>query len=59
MTEIYLLYFQSVLPTFNRFNLFLQREVPSIFLVADGIQSFLKSLLGRFLTMNLFFRQIM
>ena len=52
MTEIYLLFFQSVLPTFNRFNLFLQREEPSIFLVADGIQSFLKSLLGRFLTIE-------
>ena len=48
MKEIYLLFFQSVLPTFKRFNLFLQHEEPSIFLVADGIQSFLKSLLGRF-----------
>ena len=52
MTEIYLLFFQSVLPTFNRCNLFLQREEPSIFLVADGIKSFLKSLIGRFLTIE-------
>ena len=52
MTEIYLLFFQSVLPTFNRLNLLLQREKPSIFLVADGIQSFLKTLLGRFLTIE-------
>ena len=50
MTEICLLFFQSVLPTFNRFNLLLQHEEPSIYLVADGVQSFLKTLLGRFLT---------
>ena len=42
MTEVYLLFYQSVLPTFMHTNLLLQREDPSIFLVADTIRSFLK-----------------
>ena len=37
MTEVYLLFYQSVLPTFMHTNLLLQREDPSIFLVADTI----------------------
>ena len=55
MTEIYLLFFNLFCQLSIRLNLFLQREEPSIFLVADGIQSFVNTLLGRF---NLLFQQI-
>lgn len=48
MSEVYLLFYQSVLPVFTRLNLLLQREYPTIFLVADEIRSFLKKLLSQF-----------
>lgn len=40
MTEVYLLFFQAILPTFTTFNLLLQREEASIFLLHDEVQSF-------------------
>ena len=48
MTEIYLLFFQSVLPTFTHFNMFLQREDPCIHLVYGQCVSLLQKLLGKF-----------
>ena len=45
LTEIYLLFYQSVLPVFNHFNLFLQREDPCIHLVYDY---FLKKFVSKF-----------
>ena len=49
MTEIYMLFYQSVLPTFTHFNLLLQREDPNIYLVADAIRSFLTKVLSKFI----------
>ena len=40
MTEVYLLFYESVLPTFTHINLLLQREDPNIYLVANAIRSF-------------------
>ena len=48
LTEVYLMFFQSVLPVFNHFNLFLQREAPCIHLIQGHCQSLLKKVLGRF-----------
>ena len=48
MTEVYMFFYQSVLPTFTHLNLLLQREDPNIYLVADAIRTFLKKLLSKF-----------
>lgn len=48
MTEVNLLFFQSVLPIFNSLNLLLQREEPCIHLVYDQCESLLNKILGRF-----------
>ena len=48
MTEIYLLFFQSVIPLFTKLNLLLQREAPAIYLLDSEIKAFLKSLFSRF-----------
>ena len=50
MTEVYLLLYKSVLPTFTHVNLLLQREDPNIYLVADAIRAFLRKLLSKFVT---------
>ena len=52
MTEVYLLFYESVLPTFTHINLLLLREDPNIYLVADAIRSFLRKFLSRFLTFH-------
>ena len=52
LTEVYLLFYQSVLPTFTQVNLLLQREDPNIYLVADAIRLFLKKLLSKFVTLQ-------
>ena len=52
LTEVYLLFYQSVLPTFTQVNLLLQREDPNIYLVADSIRVFLKKLLSKFVTLQ-------
>ncbi len=52
MTEVYLLFYQSVLPTFTRMNLLLQREDPNIHLVADSIRVFMRKLLSKFVTIQ-------
>ena len=49
MTEIYLLFFQSVIPTFTRFNQLLQREDPSIYLLHSQIRAFVKNIICRFI----------
>ena len=51
MTVVYLLFYESVLPTFTHVNL-LQREDPNIYLVASAIRSFLKKLLSKFVTLQ-------
>ena len=37
MTEVYLLFFQATVPTFTTFNLLLQRERSSIFMLYDEV----------------------
>ncbi|KAM3602702.1 uncharacterized protein V6R79_009311 [Siganus canaliculatus] len=49
MTEVYLLFFQSVLPVFSALNLLLQREKSSIFLLHGEMAKFIKKLCARFM----------
>ena len=48
LSEIYLLFYQSVLPVFNSFNRFLQREDPCIHLIHEQCEALLTKVLGRF-----------
>lgn len=48
MTEIYLLFFQSIFPTLNCANKFLQREEPLIHLLQSQLFSLLKKVLAKF-----------
>ena len=52
MTEIYLMFFSSVLPTFTTRSLFLQREDPCIYLIHDALNCFLTHLAGRFMPVH-------
>lgn len=47
---MYLLFYQAALQLFKNFNLFLQREDPIIFLLYDQMHSFVKQLMGKFVT---------
>jgi hypothetical protein len=49
MTEIYLLFYQSALQTFVKFNKFLQREDPLLSIMVDQMVSFLRKLSSKFL----------
>ena len=49
MTEVYLLFFQSVLPCFTHSNQFLQREDPLIHLLQSRLEKLLKNVLGKFI----------
>ncbi|KAK1892339.1 Zinc finger BED domain containing protein 5 [Dissostichus eleginoides] len=49
MTEVCLLFYQATLPVLSTFNLLLQREKSSIFLLHDEIRSFIRKLLSKFL----------
>ena len=48
-TEVYLMFYQSVLPLFSNINKILQSEEPKIHLVKCEVMKFLNSLLGRFM----------
>ena len=50
LVEIYLLFYQSGLQVFIKFNLFLQRDVPVIARLHGSIQQFLRNLRCKFLT---------
>ena len=50
LTEVYLLFYHSVLPIFTSLNKFLQRETPCIHLISDKLEGFISNILGRFLT---------
>ena len=50
MTEVYLMFYQSSLPIFTKINLLLQRDSPCIHILRDVMESLLKKLLGRFVT---------
>ena len=49
MTEVFLLFFQSVLPSFMHCNQFLQREEPLIHALQPQLEKLLKSILGKFI----------
>ncbi|KAK6313957.1 hypothetical protein J4Q44_G00154160 [Coregonus suidteri] len=49
MTEVYLLFFQATVPTFTSFNLLLQREQSSIFLLHDEMVKFVRKLCSKFM----------
>ena len=48
MTEIYLLFYESALQTFIKFNTFLQREDPLIPIICEQMDSFLTKLASKF-----------
>ena len=48
MTEVYLLFFQSVLPCFTHTNQFLQREEPLVHCLLPQLLSLYKKILGKF-----------
>lgn len=48
LTELHLLFMQSVLPVFTNANKFLQREEPLIYLLRPHLMSLFKKLLGKF-----------
>ena len=54
LTEIYLLFYQSVLPLFSEINTFLQFEEPKIHTSRSELVSFIQKLLGRFLLVKAF-----
>ncbi|XP_056617733.1 uncharacterized protein LOC130432412 isoform X2 [Triplophysa dalaica] len=49
MTEVYQLFFQASIPTFTSFNLLLQREQSSIFLLHDEMVKFVRKLCSKFM----------
>ena len=48
MTEVYLLFFQSLMPCFSHANQFLQREEPLIHILQPELLNLLKKILGKF-----------
>ena len=48
MTEVYLMFFQSILPCFTHCNQFLQREEPLIHVLQPQLSKLLKNVLGKF-----------
>ena len=51
MTEVFLLFYQSVMPVFTIVNL-LQRNSPCIYFLREAIDEMFKTLLGRFVTLS-------
>lgn len=49
MTEVYLFFFQSLLPCFNHANQLLQREEPLIHILQPRLLNLFKKLLGKFM----------
>lgn len=52
MTEMYLFFYQAVLPRFTHFNQLLQRSYPCIFLVYEGCWSVYKRILNKLLKVD-------
>ena len=52
LTEVYLLFYSSIMPSFTTMNKFLQREDPCIYLVHDQLQKFIKQLMSKFITLG-------
>lgn len=54
LTEVYLLFFQSVLPLFTEVNKLLQSEEPKCHKMITELTSFMRKLFGRFLDVSAF-----
>ena len=52
MMELYLLFFQSSIITFTKFNKFLQREEPLIYSIYDHMQTFMNKLASKLIKPN-------
>ena len=52
LTEVYLMFYQAVLPSFTSINKFLQRETPCIHVIQEKLQSFLTTVLSKFVTIR-------
>lgn len=52
MTEVYLLFYESVMPVFTRINLLLQRHSPCIHFLREAMEKMLRKLLGQFVTVS-------
>ena len=48
MTEVYLLFFQSILPSFTHANMFIQKEEPLIHVLQAQLTKLVKTILGKF-----------
>ena len=49
ITEIYLMFYQAIIPAFTALNKFLQRETPCVHLVHEKLEAFLRKILGKFI----------
>ena len=52
ITEVYLLFYQAALQLFITFNKFLQMEDPLIYVINEQMCSFMKKLLGKFVSVS-------
>ena len=52
LTEVYLMFYQAALQLFITFNKFLQREDPLIHVITEQMSSFMKKLLGKFVSVS-------
>ncbi|KAK1896094.1 Presenilins-associated rhomboid-like protein mitochondrial [Dissostichus eleginoides] len=49
LTEVHLLFYQALLPTFCQFNLLFQRQHPYIYLLHGQVRAFIRKLMSKFL----------
>ena len=52
IVEVYLLFYQAVMPMFTTLNTFLQRETPCVHLVHDVLKSFVRKVFGKFIKIS-------
>ena len=52
LSEVYLFFYHATLQLFMNFNKFLQREDPIVYVMHDQLHSFVKSLLGKFVSVS-------
>ena len=52
LTEVYLMFYQAVLPSFTSINKFLQQETPCIHVIQEKLQSFLTTVLSMFVKIS-------
>ena len=52
ITEVYLMFFQAILPAFTMLNKFLQRDAPCLYLLHDCMQSFVSNIMGKFIKVS-------